>query len=104
VDDDQVCEATAADEAEHAVALRPAKHSRAAGCDDAGYLETRNVGRAARGSRVEARALDQVGRIEAGVARTHEKLVGARNRVGTVLEPDDLVSPRSGEDDGSHAS
>ena len=97
VHDHAVGEPAAADEAEDAVAGLPAEHLRAAGLDRARDLEPGHVLRAAGRRRIGALALREIGRIEARVRHAHEQLLAAGNRIGPLLEPDDLVAAGSGE-------
>ena len=94
----------AADEPEDAGALLPRAHALAAGLHDAGDLEAGDVRRAPRGSRVGAGPLDEVGGVERGERRSDDDLLPARHRIRPLLEPDDLVATRPGEDDRPHAA
>lgn len=102
VDDDAVGEPTPADEAEDMLAGLPRRDSVAAGLHDPAYLEARDVGRAARRGRVVALALLHVGRIKRGEAGAHENVLAPEGGIGALLEPDDFVAARAGEDDRPH--
>ena len=59
-------------------------------------------GRHTRRRRVVARALEDVGRIDARQADAHEHLARTGCRVGPLLKLDDLVSAGACEDDCLH--
>ena len=88
----------AADDGHHAVALGEALGARAARRHLARELEPGDVRRRPGRRRVVARALVDVGAVEAGGAHTDEDLAGARLGVG-VLGDDDLAVADGG---GAH--
>ena len=102
VHDDAVGQAASADEAEHAIAGLPAQHVRSAGLDRARDLEARHVLRAAGRRGIRAVALREVGRVDARVRDAHEQLLAPGHRIGTLLEPDDLVPAATCEHHCAH--
>ena len=101
---DAIRQAAAADEAEHAVARRPGGDARPAALDGARDLEPGNVRRRARGRRVAARSLLEVGRVEAGEADAHEHVLIPGDGVRPLLEAHDLVAAGTREDEGPQGS
>ena len=67
-------------------------------------LDSRDVRRRARGSRVVPVPLGDVGGVQTRIADGDENLVARRRRRRALLEGDDLVAACTGEDDRAHAS
>ena len=103
VDEHPAREPAAADEAEDAVSRRDRERGRPARDHGAGHLEAGHVGRRPGRGGVATLALRQVGRVQRRVADRDEDVVARRHRVGSLLEPDDLVAAGRGEDDRVHA-
>jgi N-carbamoylputrescine amidase len=94
VHDHPVGQPAAADEAKDAVADLPAPHLLAQGDNAACDLEAGNVLRSAGRSRVAARALREVGRVDPGVRGGDNHLAASRHRVGQLLESQLVSSDR----------
>ncbi len=103
VHEDPAREPATADDPEDAVTGREPARSRPAGDHGSGHLDAGNVGRRAGWGGVAALALREVGRIQRRVADGDEDVVAGRDRIGPIVEPDDLVAAGTGEDDCSHA-
>lgn len=86
--------AAPADDGHDPVAHREPLRPRAEGRDLTGQLETGDVGRRTRRSRVEAPHLEPVGGVDPGGVDLHEHLSGTGYRVGVLLPLEGTVEDR----------
>jgi len=103
VDGDAIGVGAAADDAHDLVANLPGRRPLAQAHDGAGQLHARHLvgaGRSRLG--VEAAALEEVGPVEGGGPHRHQDLLGAGDRLGDVLDDEDVDVPRLGDHDGAH--